>query len=182
MRGFNSHQINSFSFASSMGTVLVLSLLALLALTSTHAGLMDRLDLHKYRAIRDFREPRTGAWVYTAALKKGASARQLYAGLTASISSLKKHNTKWPVVVIVGDGIGEEFTQVLKALDVDQVLEVDRDILPHHRRSGQVIDAANAKVTDQYYGHVVWVTARVGSAIHSPQVFQQVVGMDVDTV
>lgn len=131
-----------------------LVLLALVVLLGTvHAELKEMKDLYRRIAVREFHEPKTAAWVYTAALKKGKSAKYFYAGLTTSISSLLQHGTKWPIVVILdGDGVGPEVHDVLKALGVSQVLEVGKDLLPHHPRYGQVIETANNNAPEHYFG------------------------------
>ncbi len=134
---------------------LLVLMLAVLPLLLVRAELAQMNDLYRRSAMRVFRKPKTAAWVYTAALKKGKSAKYLYAGLTTSISSLLQHNTEWPVVVILdGDGVGPELPQVLKALGVAQVLHVDRDLMPRHPLYGEVINQANINAPEHYFGYV----------------------------
>ena len=149
-----------------MMKLVFLALLALLGAHTAHAELKEMKDLYRRIAVREFHEPKTAAWVYTAALKRGKSAKYFYAGLTTSISSLQQHGTKWPIVVILdGDGIGPEVHHVLKALGVSQILEVGKDLLPHHPRYGQVIETANNNAPEHYFGcgwkstyHTVYTT------------------------
>lgn len=98
---------------------------------------------------------------------RGKSAKYFYAGLVTSISSLLQHGTEWPIVVILdGDGIEPEMTQVLKALGVAEVIHAGKELMQRHPRYGEVINQANENAPEHYFGY----GAKVGCAPILPHI------------